>query len=96
MFEESELVNLFSGIIGLIILMTFGNRTKMPHIRFFYVAFALMLCAYIATVAESVLWNTFFNDVEHAMIALASLSTAVACWRLHKASHSGQEFGDGQ
>ncbi len=92
MFQENELVNLFSGVAAALVLVFFARRMFLTSLRWFYGVFIAMLVAYIATVLEGFFWSGPLNLIEHAALAIAGWGFAVACWRLgHASAEDGRE-----
>lgn len=81
MFQESELITLILGFIALaMIVFIFGKKgLPRPHFLFFFMGFIFLFCSYIFTVIEGVLWNGFFNLLEHLCLFLAGLTFALGC-----------------
>ena len=91
MFQENELVNLFSAIAAIIIFMSIFRRIEISKLPFFYIGFAWMLCAYVCTLVESVIWGKFFNFAEHLSLALAGVSFAIASWSFGRSLKQKEE-----
>ena len=85
-YYPNEIVMLLLGIGVLIFVLK--NRVglkRLPASGILMTAFSLLLVSWLATVLEglmeSILWNTFFNLLEHAGLAASSLLTAIWCWK---------------
>ena len=88
MFQENELVNLFTTIAatGILILISRDKKFGAAKMRNFYIGFSLVACAYVATVLEGVIWPDFLNVVEHLSFAVAGLFFALGAWSLAQSS----------
>lgn len=91
MFQENELVNLFSGVAAAIVLVFMARKMESVYrLRFFYAAFVAMLVVYFATILEGFFGADFFNLLEHSALAVAAGFFAFACWRMRHAARKGQ------
>ena len=85
-YYPNEIVMLLLGVGVLIFILK--NRIglkRLPYYEILMTAFSLLLVSWFATVVEgliaSLLWNTFFNILEHAGLAASSVLTAMWCWK---------------
>lgn len=79
MFQESEIVTLGVAVIGALILLFVLSRRKIPRFRFFYIGFFAIVAASFFTVIEGVIWNDFFNLLEHLSYVIAGIFFAAGC-----------------
>ena len=84
MFQESEIINLALGLIGLIVLARFVERKRMEQFSLFLMGYLALLGAYVATLVEGVIAHDLFNLLEHALMALSGILFAMGVWRLGK------------
>jgi len=82
MFQESEIITLMIGSIGLWLLLRFFKESDIPGLKYLKAGCALMICAYIFTLVEGVLFLTFFNFLEHVCYALSGLMFALGFWKM--------------
>jgi len=82
MFQESEIITLMIGSIGLWLMLRFFNESDIPGLKYLKAGCALMVCAYIFTLVEGVLFLTFFNFLEHVGYALSGLLFAFGFWKM--------------
>jgi hypothetical protein len=83
-FQESEIITLIMGIIGLVILWDTFKKFKLPATDLIKAAYLCILCSYLFTILEGIVYPAFFNLVEHLGYTLAGVFFAAACWRLTK------------
>jgi len=86
MIQDNELVNLFSGLAAILVLVFIAKKVEPGKLYFFFAAFSAMLCAYITTILEGFFWPDIFNLIEHASLAAAGILFALGCWYL---GHNG-------
>ncbi|MGD8403414.1 MAG: hypothetical protein PVJ21_07120 [Anaerolineales bacterium] len=84
MIQDNELVNLFSGLAAILVLVFIARKVERGKLYFFYAAFGAMLCAYTTTILEGYFWGNFFNLVEHFSLAVAGILFAMGCWYLSR------------
>jgi hypothetical protein len=89
MFQESEIVTLIMGIIGICILFTSVKRFRFPGAEYFKGGFTVLFLSYVFTVVEGVLWQDLFNLFEHFGYLFSGCLFAVGCARLSKSSKTG-------
>ena len=82
MYQESEIINLVSGIISLLIILVIARTKELPRFRFFSSAFIAILLAYLWTVVEGFLFFRLFNFLEHMSYAAAGVLFAAGCLSL--------------
>jgi Na+/H+-dicarboxylate symporter len=83
--QQNEIVMLLLGVA--VLIFTIKNRSGLKHLPEYMLlmtAFYLLLITWLATVLEGFIWNTFFNVLEHAGLAVSSVLTAVWCWKAFK------------
>ena len=81
-FQDSEIVALFFGVIGLIVLVYVRGTVPFPGRRHFVAGYIAIFVAYVATVVEGVLWRPFFDTVEHLAYATSAALLLAGTWRL--------------
>ena len=84
--QQNEIVMLLLGLGVLIfVIKNRAGLKRLPAYGILMTAFSLMLVSWSATVLEglmeSLLWNTFFNLLEHAGLTASSILTAMWCWK---------------
>jgi len=77
MFLESEIITLMIGGIGLWLLLRFFKESDNPGLKYLKAGCVMMVCAYIFTLVEGVLLQSFFNFMEHVGYALSGLLFAL-------------------
>jgi hypothetical protein len=73
MFQESEIINLISGFVSVLLIRLIFMKKEMPRFRFLYAAFFCIISGYIFTILEGIGWHAFFNILEHCSYAAAGL-----------------------
>jgi len=86
MFQESEIITLIMGIVGICILFTSLKRFRFPGAEYFKAGFTVLFLSYVFTVAEGVLWQNLFNLLEHFGYLFSGCLFAVGCVRLSESS----------
>jgi len=79
MFQESEIINIILALISILMFAFVFKKMGLPRLRLLYIGFIFMLCGYLFTVIEGVIWLEFFNLLEHLCYALSSISFAAGC-----------------
>ena len=80
--QQNEVVMLLLGVC--VLIFTIKNRaglSRLPARGILMTAFYLLLVTWSATVLESFIWNSFFNLLEHAGLAVSSVLTCIWCWK---------------
>ena len=83
LIQQNEIVMLLLGV-G-VLIFAIRNRfvlRRLPAHGIIMVAFYLLFITWMATVIEGLIWNTFFNLLEHAGLAASSVLTAIWCWKI--------------
>lgn len=91
MFQESEIINLILSIGALCIFIPFLRTRGFAGLHLFLAGFALIIAAQIFTVVEGVVWESFFNHLEHLCYGVSGIFFALAVARLRRTWESGQE-----
>ncbi|MEE9524899.1 MAG: hypothetical protein V3V59_09155 [Thermodesulfovibrionales bacterium] len=91
MFQESEVITLVVALVGAFLLIFVFTKRKVPELSYFYIGFFSIVAASFFTVIEGVLWNDFFNLLEHLCYAIAGISFMAGCIILLKQSESERE-----
>ncbi|MFC1769696.1 hypothetical protein ACFLZI_01410 [Nitrospirota bacterium] len=81
MFDANEIINLIFALVAVLVIIFVFNKLEVPKPRSLYMGFSFILCGYVFTVIEGVLWRDFFNVIEHSCYALAGLYFLVGCWK---------------
>lgn len=55
---------------------------RLPSWEILMTTFFLLMMSWIATVLESFFWESFFNHLEHAGLAVSSVLTAIWSWKV--------------
>ncbi len=79
MVQESELINLVLGFISIVLILSVFWKHTVSTLRYFYIAFFLIISAYIATVVEGLIWPRFFDILEHALFAFSGIAFVIGC-----------------
>ena len=87
MFQESEIVTLLLGVASLSIFFLLFRGTWLPQRRFIKTGFVCILCSYVFTVIEGILWHSFFNMLEHISYALAGIFFAAGARSIIRMQH---------
>jgi hypothetical protein len=77
MFQESEIITLLMGLMGLVIFLRFFKDSDFPGLKYIKAGCAMMVCAYIFTIVEGLVFESFFNLLEHVGYAAAGLLFAL-------------------
>ncbi|MBN1413760.1 MAG: hypothetical protein JW973_01565 [Bacteroidales bacterium] len=83
MVQENELVMLILGI-G-VLVFTFIFKEKIRRIfgwKNLLAGFYILLLAWVFTIAEGFLWNSFMNVLEHIFYSISTIVLAIWCFRL--------------
>ena len=93
MFQESEIINLILAFISISVFALILKKRGLPRVRLLLLGFFLMLCGYLFTVIEGIIWHVFFNLIEHLCYALSGISFLAGCWRIstHSTAEQGKE-----
>jgi hypothetical protein len=84
MFQESEIVTLVIGLLGLVIFLRFFKDSDIPGLKYIKAGCTMMVCAYIFTIVEGLLFESFFNLLEHAGYAVSGLLFALGFREISK------------
>lgn len=78
---ENEIIILFLGtsILGFMVLYRI-QLTRLPAGHWLLGAYCAMWLGWVFTIVEHLLWQTFFNFVEHLAYALSCVLLFVWCW----------------
>ena len=79
MFQESEIIALVVALVAAFLLFFLFARREIPKLGFFYAGFFCIVAASLFTVVEGVLWNDFFNVLEHACYLFSGLFFLLGC-----------------
>jgi len=77
MFQESEIITLLMGLMGLVVFLRFFKDRDIPGLKYIKAGCAMMVCAYIFTNVEGLVFESFFNLMEHGGYAAAGLMFAL-------------------
>jgi len=84
MFQESEIITLLMGLMGLVVFLCFFKDSDIPGLKYLKAGCAMMVCAYIFTIVEGLVFESFFNLLEHAGYAAAGLLFALGFREISK------------
>ncbi len=84
MFQESEIINLLIGLVGLGIIVRFLKNDDFPGTKYLKAGFIVMVSSYVFTTVEGIFYNTFFNFLEHSGYALSGLLFALSFSQISK------------
>lgn len=91
MFDVSEIINLVFAVVAALVIIFVFRKLEVRKPASFYAGFSFVLCGYVFTVVEGVLWEDFFNAAEHACYALAGVFYLAGCWNYVAGSGKGGE-----
>ena len=84
MFQESEIITLLIGLMGLLIVVRFFKEGDIPGMNFLKAGCVMMVCAYVFTLVEGMFFESFFNVLEHFGYAASGLLFAAGFWKISK------------
>lgn len=93
MFQESEIIALVVALVGVFLLIFVFARRDVPQLRHFYAAFFAIAAASFFTVVEGVMWENFFNLLEHLSYMLSGILFILGCRGARKDIGSREESG---
>lgn len=83
MIQQNEIVMLFLGVgVWVFTVRNRAGLSRLPASMIILAAFYVLLGSCVVTVLEGFFWNTFFNLLEHAGLAMSSVFTAIWCWKV--------------
>jgi hypothetical protein len=91
MFQESEIITLVVALVGAFLLIFVFTRRKVPELGFFYSGFFFIVATSLFTVVEGVVWNGFFNLLEHLCYVFSAASFILGCLFLDRRPGAGRE-----
>ena len=87
MFQEREVFALLLSIGVLVFAVRQGDSLRqIPHWRTLLTSLAMMLASLACSVIEGVVWEPFFNFIQHFCGALSAVLLAVWCWKTFSSS----------
>ncbi|MCJ7616190.1 MAG: hypothetical protein MUO43_06595 [Desulfobacterales bacterium] len=90
MFQESEIINIILALISILMFAFVFKKMGLPKLPLLYIGFIFMLCGYLFTVIEGVIWYKFFNLLEHLCYAVSGILFAAGCFSIIRHSTSEQ------
>jgi len=90
MFQENEVINLILALISILMFAFIFKKMGLPRLRLLYIGFIFILCGYLFTVIEGVIWLEFFNLLEHLCYAISGILFAAGCLSIIRHSTSEQ------
>ena len=91
MFHVNEVINLILALISILMIVFIFKKMGLPRLRLLYIGFIFILCGYLFTVIEGVIWLEFFNLLEHLCYAAAGILFFAGCRTIKQNSIYEQE-----
>ena len=83
MIQQGEIIVLLVGLIAFIFILSNRERLKeLPAVKLLISGFILLLCGWIFTIVEGLVWNDILNMIEHICYAGSSVMIALWCWKM--------------
>ncbi len=91
MVHENEIVMLALGIGVYVFALTCrGQLQRIVHWRTLFLAYQLLLAAWVLTVLEGFVIENVCNALEHSCYAAAMITLAGWCWRITRSREGAQ------
>jgi hypothetical protein len=89
-YQENEIINLISGLVSLLLILSLSRTKGLPRFRFFYAGFFIILLAYTVTIIEGFVFHDFFDLLEHLSYAISGVLFAKGCWSISRLARTAE------